>query len=75
MKVTLYTIGCPSCQILQEKLDNKNIQYETVTDTNVMQKKGFDSMPVLEVDNETMEYYDAVQWVNKQDNNEMNGGN
>jgi len=75
MKVTLYTIGCPSCQILQEKLDNKNIQYETVTDTNVMQEKGFDSMPVLEVDNETMEYYDAVQWVNKQDNNEMNGGN
>jgi glutaredoxin len=75
MKVTLYTIGCPSCQILKEKLDNKNIQYETVTDTNVMQEKGFDSMPVLEVDNETMEYYDAVQWVNKQDNNEMNGGN
>ena len=72
MKVTLYTIGCSNCQILKEKLDNKNIQYETITDIELMQKKGFDSMPVLEVDNNLMEYYDAVQWINKQN---KNGGN
>lgn len=72
MKVTLYTIGCSNCQILKEKLDNKNIQYETITDIELMQKKGFDSMPVLEVNNNPMEYYDAVQWINKQN---KNGGN
>lgn len=69
MKVTLYTIGCSNCQILKEKLDSKNILYNTITDIELMQKKGFDSMPVLEVDNNPMEYYDAVQWINKQNKN------
>ena len=39
--MTLYTTNCPKCKILESKLKAKNIEYNTVTDIEVMQKKGF----------------------------------
>lgn len=63
--ITLYTIDCPKCKILEKKLEQANIKYETCKDTNVMAEKDFDFMPVLEVDEKIMTYGEAVKWVNE----------
>lgn len=63
--IILYTIDCPKCKILEKKLEQANIQYEAVKDKELMEQKGFDFMPVLEVDGQTMDFGKAVKWVNE----------
>jgi glutaredoxin len=66
MSITLYTTHCPKCEILQEKLDTKNIQYKICTDTKLMVGKGFRSAPMLEVDDKVMTYLEAINWIKEQ---------
>ncbi len=65
--VTLYTTDCPKCKILEEKMVQKNINYDVVTDVNVMKKMGFYSAPILEVDGEFMKFAEANKWINEQE--------
>ena len=67
MKINFYTIHCPKCDVLEKKLNTKKIEYTMITDTGVMQQKGFDTMPVLEIDGKTMPFAEAVKWVNSQE--------
>ena len=60
--VTIYSTGCPKCKT---KLNQKNVNYNVVDDTDVMVDKGFQSLPMLEVDGELMDFGDAVRWVNE----------
>ena len=62
--IVLYTIDCPKCSVLQAKLDRAGLTYRKVTDQWEIASKGFDLMPVLEVDGKSMEFSDAVKWVN-----------
>ena len=64
--VTLYTTHCPQCRVLEAKLKQKNIEYNEVTDINVMEELGILSAPVLAVGDELLLFKDAVTWVNKQ---------
>lgn len=66
MKVILYTTHCPKCTVLEKKLTSKNIPYEEVTDVDLMINKGFDAMPVLEVDDAIMDFKTANTWINEQ---------
>lgn len=54
---------CPKCKILKTKLDEKNIVYQICSDMDVMIKKGFNSMPVLEVDDKIMNFNDSIKWI------------
>ena len=67
MSVTLYTTHCPKCKVLEKKLNNKNINYNEVTDMNIMISKGFTSTPMLEVDGTIMDFSEANKWVNEQE--------
>lgn len=62
--IVLYSIGCPKCEVLQTKLDRAGIKYRKVTDKWEIARKGFNLMPILEVDGKSMEFGDAVKWVN-----------
>lgn len=64
MQVTLYSTGCPKCKVLVTKLNSKNINYNVISDINVIISKGINSVPVLEVDNNLMDFKTAVDWVN-----------
>lgn len=70
MKVDLYTTHCPKCSVLEKKLVAKNIEYTEHTDVEEMLKMGFKAAPVLIVDNRTMNYLDAVNWVKTFNNTE-----
>lgn len=63
---TLYSNNCPKCKILKAKLDEKNIQYTLCSDIDLMLSKGFNSMPMLKIENKTMNYLEAVNWLKEQ---------
>lgn len=67
MDIILYSTHCPRCIILEKKLQQKNVNFQIVTDVNEMQSRGFMSAPVLEVDGKTMDFVEANAWVNNQE--------
>ena len=67
-KVILYEHGCPNCLRLKSRLDEKGIQYEDVTDIELMKAKGFTSAPKLEVDGKILDFKSAINGVKEQNN-------
>lgn len=68
--VTLYTIDCPKCKILEKKLADAGIEFEVCKDVELMTSKGFDFMPVLEVNGNIMNSDAALRWVAERGQNE-----
>lgn len=66
MNVILYSTHCPKCKVLEMKLKQKNIGYEEVTDVELMQEKGFKSVPKIEVDGAVYDFKEAVDWIKEQ---------
>lgn len=64
--IKLLTTHCPRCTVLQKKLNSKNINYVEITDIEEIQSYGVDTVPILIVDEEIMDFSAAVQWINKQ---------
>lgn len=64
MEIKLYTIHCPKCNVLENKLKSKNIDYIEITDIGTIIEKGYISVPVLEVDDKVMNFTDANTWIN-----------
>ena len=64
--MTLYSTGCPRCNVLKKKLSDKNIRYELSDNVERLSDMGFRSVPVLEVDGNYMDFSEAVKWVNAQ---------
>lgn len=62
--IILYSTGCPRCNVLIQKLNSKNIEYDVVNDVNIMTEKGIETVPVLEVDGQLMQFKEATDWVN-----------
>ena len=61
----LYTTGCPKCRILEKKLADKNVAFETCSDPNKIRDLGIMSVPVLKCpDGKMLQYFDAVKYVN-----------
>lgn len=65
MKVVLYSNHCPQCMLLSAKLKQNGVNYAEVNDIDLMISKGFQSMPMLEVDGVVMKFADALKWVNE----------
>ena len=63
-KLILYSTHCPRCNVLEKKLKQKDISYEEVNDTDVMEEKGYLSVPVLEVNGTGMNFKEAIDWIN-----------
>lgn len=63
--MTLYTMdNCPKCKMLKQKLEDKHIEVEIINDYDVLCEKGIESVPVLEVDGEKMNYARANTYIN-----------
>ena len=50
-------------KVLEKKLGDSKIQYEVVTDEDLMIEKGFSSAPMLEVDGTVMDFGKAMKWL------------
>ena len=64
-KIILYSTNCPKCNVLEKKLQSKNIDFEICNDVDLMLSKGIQQAPYLEVDNELIDFSKAVKWVNE----------
>ena len=64
MDLVLYSTGCPQCNILKNKLKDKNLSFEINEDVEEMKKMGFKSSPMLKVDDKIMNFKEAFKWVN-----------
>lgn len=76
MTVTLYSTGCPKCNVLKKKLDAAGIKYAIVTDMDAIQKAceaaETDTLPILAVLEELpgvgfeltfKQFSSAIKWV------------
>ena len=64
MKIILHTTNCPKCNILKSKLNSKHISFDENFDVKFLISKGFITAPVLQVDDEYMDFTKANEWVN-----------
>lgn len=66
--ITLYTIDCPKCKVLEAKLNSKQINYSTCKDeeiiTNICNEIGLTGLPILSIDNEYLDFSAAIKWIN-----------
>lgn len=63
MRIVLYSNNCPRCKVLKTKLEQSNIEFEENNDVELMTRKGFMTVPVLEVDGVIYSFKDAVEWI------------
>ncbi len=63
MKIILYSTNCPKCNILKAKLKSKNIKFIENNNIDLMIAKGFMTAPILEIDNKTLNYSEAINWI------------
>ena len=61
--MVLYSTHCPKCKVLEAKLNQKGINYEENNDVELMMKKGFTTVPKLEVDGVVYDFKEAVEWI------------
>ena len=64
MNVVLYSTNCPRCIVLEKKLKAADVDFTIENNVDKIVEKGFMSAPVLEVDNEFMDFTKAVEWIN-----------
>lgn len=66
--VRFLTIDCPKCDILEEKLKNKNVEFETIKDQKYFEEKNVmdRSFPMLELEDGTiLDYFNSVKYINQ----------
>ncbi len=64
--IKVYTTHCPKCRILEQKLEKKNIEFESCDDMDTMTARGIKSAPSLEIDGTIYNFGEAIKWVNEQ---------
>lgn len=65
MLVTLYSNGCPRCNVLKKKLDAKGIAYEVNDSIDDMISLGLSQVPVLKVGADLLDFVAANKWINE----------
>lgn len=59
--VILYSTGCPKCNLLEKRLTASNIDYKISDDVEILIEKGFQSAPVLQINDEYLDYASAMR--------------
>ena len=80
--IKLYSTGCPKCNVLKKKLDAVGIEYDVITDTELIKEAcnmaETDMLPILSVLEDEkgdklfkltfMDFSRAIKWVGEQTN-------
>lgn len=63
-KIILYTTHCPRCEVLMKKLQDKNLNFDIVDDLEIIKEKGITIVPMLDINNNLLNFKEAVDWIN-----------
>lgn len=69
MNIILYSIGCPQCLVLEAKLNAAKVKYTIVDDEDIIEQKGYIYLPVLEIDGQSYNFQESLQWLKKENFN------
>lgn len=61
----LYSTGCPKCNKLKKKLESKNVSFTENSDVDIMLSKGFQEVPMLEINGVIMDFKAANKWLDE----------
>lgn len=61
--VTIYSIGCPQCNVLEAKVKASGIDHEIIYDEKVITEKGYMYLPVMVVDGKEYDFSSAIKWL------------
>ena len=65
--ITVYTIHCPACKILEKKLQNAGLTYAVIDDVEKM--KNIEQFPMMQVNcGPLMTLKEANQWIKEKTN-------
>lgn len=64
--ITLYSTNCPKCNVLKQKLQNLNIDFEISNNIDELIELGFMEAPILKVNDEYLNFSKAVNWIKEQ---------
>lgn len=59
--ITLYSTGCPKCNILDGRLTKDKIEFTISNNIEKLVEMGFQNAPVLQIDDNFMSYEDAMK--------------
>lgn len=62
--ITLFSTNCPKCKVLEQKLKSANIDFTIQNDMQEIIDAGFATAPVLKVDNQYLDFKQAVDYIN-----------
>lgn len=62
--ITVYTIHCPQCNVLEKKLQQAGLLYSTIDDEKELERMGITLFPIMQVDcGPLMNFREAIQWI------------
>lgn len=65
--IKLYSTHCPKCVVVETKLNQLQIPFELITDTDIVietgNAHGIDSAPILEVDGNFYNFSQAINYL------------
>lgn len=68
--IKLYTIDCPICTMLEEKLKQKGVEFEKIDNKEFLISLGIQHFPCLEIEEGIiMNTKDSVKYVNSMEDN------
>ena len=62
---TIYSTGCPRCNVLKAKMEQKGLEYTECQDVEKMRSIGLQSVPVLDADGELLTFEQAIKFINE----------
>ena len=63
MEILLYSTGCPKCNVLKKKLNEKHIEYTESNSVNDLLERGINEVPVLKINDKYLSFKEAVDWI------------
>lgn len=66
--ITVYTTHCPRCKILEKTLASRDVDYVAVEDVDTIVAKGFQMVPMMEVDGKVLDFKEAMFWIKENTN-------
>lgn len=64
--MTIYTTdNCIYCTMLKQRLDHQKIAYEEITDGDIINEKGFATVPQLDTGGDILDFDKAISYLNR----------
>ena len=64
--ITLYSTNCPKCNVLKQKLQSLNIDFEISNNIDELIELGFMEAPILKANDQYLNFSKAVNWIKEQ---------